>query len=542
MTCFIDFNVLSGQYNSHEPKALWVPRGDPSPPLFFVKGSHHEARDAINAFYQPLGFACTIDNINRHNPSKRDAGKYVTSFTLRCACGRDYKHQSTGKRKRTSSKMTGCTWRARCKAQQDEETGDFGWSFDVEVPSHNHKRAVGKAAFAQNRKRNEHLLSRIKAMYEQHNTASKMLNTLLAEKDDTNVLLSDIRNEVQKLRRRDLAGQSPIESLFTFLETFEADEGGGDDAKYFVRVQYDSDNRVQNLFFAHPDCFKIIKENPDCVQIDATYKCNKFNMPLLHMVGVTSHHTLYDMCFGFMGGENHKHYAWHINAMYELFEHLKVTPKCFVTDHDTALKAALTALYPDVVQRRCIWHINQNVLTAAHKAYDLKKANGDEAKMKELDKGRNDFMARWHELVSRPTETKFWECYKAIEEDYGEEQASLILYLDNEQMPYFEEWAECFCRHFPDYGIRVTSRVEGAHHRVKTCLTFKGQSHLLHVVKDIHTLMRKQRHEYDAKCSKATVSVPTDAADKEFNRLQRIISPFALRQSKRQLTLAKADD
>jgi hypothetical protein len=92
MTCFIDFNVLSGQYNSHEPKALWVPRGDPSPPLFFVKGSHHEARDAINAFYQPLGFACTIDNINRHNPSKQDAGKYVTSFTLRCACGRDYKH------------------------------------------------------------------------------------------------------------------------------------------------------------------------------------------------------------------------------------------------------------------------------------------------------------------------------------------------------------------------------------------------------------------------------------------------------------------
>jgi hypothetical protein len=176
-------------------------------------------------------------------------------------------------------------------------------------------------------------------------------------------------------------------------------------------------------------------------------------------------------------------------------------------------------LYPDVVQRRCIWHINQNVLTAAHKAYDLKKANGDEAKMKELDEGRNNFMARWHELVSRPTETKFWECYKAIEEDYGEEQASLILYLDNEQMPYFEEWAECFCRHFPDYGIRVTSRVEGAHHRVKTCLTFKGQSHLLHMVKDIYALMRKQRHEYNAKCSKATVSVPTDAADKEFNRL-----------------------
>jgi hypothetical protein len=51
-----------------------------------------------------------------------------------------------------------------------------------------------------------------------------MLNTLLAENDNTNVLLLDKHNEVQKLRRHDLTGQSPIESLFTFLETFQNEE------------------------------------------------------------------------------------------------------------------------------------------------------------------------------------------------------------------------------------------------------------------------------------------------------------------------------
>jgi hypothetical protein len=118
----------------------------------------------------------------------------------------------------------------------------------------------------------------------------------------------------------------------------------------------------------------------------------------------------------------------------------------------------------------------------------------------------------------------------------------LMQYIDKEQMPHFEEWAECFCRYFQDYGIRVTSRVEGSHYRIKSCLTFQGQSHLLHVVKDIHTLMRKQRHEYEAKCSAASASVPTDAADKEFDLLKRNISPFALRQLKQQLKLAKSPD
>jgi hypothetical protein len=176
----------------------------------------------------------------------------------------------------------------------------------------------------------------------------------------------------------------------------------------------------------------------------------------------------------------------------KLFKELKVTPNCFVTDHDTALKAALTALYPKVVQRCCIWHINQNVLTAAHKAYDLKKAHSDEAKIKELHEGRNDFMARWHDLVSRPTQKMFWDAYKAIENNYAD-QPTLLQYLNNHQMPHFEQWAECFCRYMPDYGIQVTA------------------------------------------------SVLSDAADKEFEKLERLISPFPLRPLKPQLQLAKAE-
>jgi hypothetical protein len=136
-----------------------------------------------------------------------------------------------------------------------------------------------------------------------------MLDTLLAESvTGTSLRLYDIKNKIAKLRRANLAGQTLIKALLTFLNKFKITKEDKQ-VKYFMRVQYDSKNRVQNLFFAHPNYFKIIKENPNYIQINATYKCNKFNMPLLHLVGVTSYYTVYDIGFSFIGSENHKHYA-----------------------------------------------------------------------------------------------------------------------------------------------------------------------------------------------------------------------------------------
>jgi hypothetical protein len=40
------------------------------------------------------------------------------------------------------------------------------------------------------------------------------------------------------------------------------------------------------------------------MQINATYKCNKFNMPLLHTISVTYYSTIYNVCFGFIGGKD----------------------------------------------------------------------------------------------------------------------------------------------------------------------------------------------------------------------------------------------
>ncbi|KAF1935818.1 hypothetical protein EJ02DRAFT_305234, partial [Clathrospora elynae] len=116
--------------------------------------------------------------------------------------------------------MTQCGWRAKSKRGLDEDTAEYGWSFTITVPHHNHNRAVGMGAFPQQRIRDEYMKRRIKSMYEQNDTASKILNHLIATQLYKNLKLSDVKNEMYKLVRMDLAGRSLIEALIDLLEKF----------------------------------------------------------------------------------------------------------------------------------------------------------------------------------------------------------------------------------------------------------------------------------------------------------------------------------
>jgi hypothetical protein len=52
-----------------------------------------------------------------------------------------------------------------------------------------------------------------------------------------------------------------------------------------VEVRPGLDDRTEHLFIALPESIKLALQNQDVILVDNTYKTNKFNMPLLHMVG-----------------------------------------------------------------------------------------------------------------------------------------------------------------------------------------------------------------------------------------------------------------
>jgi hypothetical protein len=45
------------------------------------------------------------------------------------------------------------------------------------------------------------------------------------------------------------------------------------------------ENRTRHLFIAYPQSIQLAQTNQDVILVDNTYKTNKFDMPLLHMIG-----------------------------------------------------------------------------------------------------------------------------------------------------------------------------------------------------------------------------------------------------------------
>ena len=171
----LPLEVMSSEFDPKNPLNRWIPRNDPSPPSFISLNDHNEVKDALNFVFLDTGFACSIKSINRTKPSKKNQGTgLVTSFSLRCACGRKYVATSKGKR-RSSFKMTGCECEARCIRTKDNSTAEYGWILEVTVPYHNHKRAInGRLTFAQNRKRDDYTRARIEQQWKQHDNARKI--------------------------------------------------------------------------------------------------------------------------------------------------------------------------------------------------------------------------------------------------------------------------------------------------------------------------------------------------------------------------------
>jgi hypothetical protein len=50
-------------------------------------------------------------------------------------------------------------------------------------------------------------------------------------------------------------------------------------------IRPDKDRFTEHLFIALPESIKLALQNQDVILVDNTYKTNKFDMPLLHMVG-----------------------------------------------------------------------------------------------------------------------------------------------------------------------------------------------------------------------------------------------------------------
>src|SRR5579871_361877 len=113
-----------------------------------------------------------------------------------------------------------------------------------------------------------------------------MLSALQQNNPTHATIARNIYNAKVPFQRENLAGCMPIQALLDELML----------SNYKFDYQYDSENHITHLFFARPSAINLTKIYHLVLLMDYTYKTNKFRMPLLYVVRMTSFNMTFLSC------------------------------------------------------------------------------------------------------------------------------------------------------------------------------------------------------------------------------------------------------
>ncbi|KAL1928059.1 hypothetical protein VTP01DRAFT_2975 [Rhizomucor pusillus] len=156
--------------------------------------------------------------------------------------------------------------------------GDGRWEVREINDQHNPAMMEDAFGFHQYRKLNEEGLA----------TALKILKAGTKPKQicealrDTEGKLSVLPKDLDNFRMRTERSNDSVKDRMVYLGAF-LDERG-----YEVSYQYDSEKRLQSIFFAHPASIEKARRFPEVVLVDATYRTNQYHMPYVNVVGISN--------------------------------------------------------------------------------------------------------------------------------------------------------------------------------------------------------------------------------------------------------------
>jgi hypothetical protein len=147
----------------------------------------------------------------------------------------------------------------------------------------------------------------------------KMKFTLIQEtKTPSHVTLNTIYNHQGKMRIDQLQGGTPIEALVHQLWE-----------QQFHFMINSVEGHMTSFFFAHPRSLELVKHFRTTILLDCTYKTNKYNMPLLHIVGMNSCNRSFTVACCFLCAEKEPNYTRALEHLHLAMD--KVLPSVIVT-------------------------------------------------------------------------------------------------------------------------------------------------------------------------------------------------------------------
>ncbi|GAA0184813.1 hypothetical protein LIER_32101 [Lithospermum erythrorhizon] len=200
-----------------------------------------------------------------------------------------------------------------------------GWKYFVVDGRHNHDLPVyaeghttGKFQEAEYK-----LTSELTKSFMAHND---ILRTLKRVTNDNSSIIKHVNNARQKLRAEEMEGRRPIQQFQKFLT---------ENGYYQFFRKGEGTNMLSDIFFMHPESYKMLNAWPYVITMDCTYKMNRYELPLLEVVGFSPTWLTFIVAYCFLNTEKEETFVWALKNLRSFF--IFVLPSTIVTDPELGL-------------------------------------------------------------------------------------------------------------------------------------------------------------------------------------------------------------
>ncbi|XP_068504274.1 uncharacterized protein [Phaseolus vulgaris] len=303
----ISYNALDNEHRAHECSET------------FSTDEVFRDRDELLEWARSVGYSYGFVIVILRSDTWTGQRGRMTYVLLGCERGCKYKrYRKEVDVSRTGSRKCECPFRLRGKLVK----GRQGWMVELICGSHNHDLAetmVGHPYAGR-------LSIEEKVMDEDMTkTSVKPINILLTmkERNKKNVTtIKQVYNAITVHRRSQRGHKTEMQQLMLLLER--------DRYVHWCRC-------------------------------DEYVKTNKYRMPLLEVVGITSTVLTFSVAFCLLAAEKENIFLWALDRLKGLFLRVDSCPRVVVCDRDVALMNAIRMVFPEAYNLLCRFHIDKNV-------------------------------------------------------------------------------------------------------------------------------------------------------------------------------------
>ncbi|KAJ1423146.1 MULE transposase domain [Sesbania bispinosa] len=341
----------------------------------------------------------------------------------------------------TDSRKCQCPFRLRGRPLAN----GAGWKLNVVCGVHNHEVAecleghpyVGCLTVEE------------KSLLEDPRNMVKPRSILLTLKDHNvhNVTtIKQVYNARTAFRKSERGPRTELQHLMNLMER--------DKYLYWHRRAKTSDV-VRDIMWAHPDAVNLLNLFHIALIVDTTYKTNKYCLPLLEIVVVTSTELTFSVAFAYLERETKDNFTWALDKVRGMIRRSDALPQVIVTDKDFGLMNAIQSVFPSSYNLLCQFHIAKNV----------------KAKCKQLvapSTLQQPIMDAWMSVIQSPTEVDFDDRFAQFEELCP---PTFFDYVNKTWIiPHKEKFVAAWIDRVMHLGNTTTNKVESAHARLKRLL------------------------------------------------------------------------